>query len=104
SIREPRCITVGPYAMASSDVTMRAPRALLFLYMYTILGAGVAGVWTVLAPSSFVSALGIPAQDPFMFGVVGCVYAAFAVVAALGLRAPLVFAPVFLVQLAYKLL
>ncbi len=90
--------------MSTSDATERAPRALLFLYAYTIVGAGVTGAWTVLAPSSFASAFGIRAHDPFTLGIVGCVYAAFGVVAALGVRAPLVFAPIFLVQLGYKLL
>jgi hypothetical protein len=44
----------------------------------------------------------MPSQDPFILGTVGCVYAAFALIAALGLRAKAAFAPIFLVQLAYK--
>lgn len=79
-------------------------RALTLLYLYTIAGAGVMGVWIVLSPSTFLAAMGIPASDPYLLGVVGTVYAAFGICAALGLHAPSRFAPVFVLQLAYKTL
>jgi len=78
-----------------------APFALKLLYAYTIVGAGIAGLCVLAAPTSFAEAFGVP-SDPYTLGVVGAVSCAFALVAALGLRAPLAFAPVFLVQLAYK--
>ncbi len=74
------------------------------LYWYTILGAGAVGLWILLAPETFASAFGMPPQDPFILGVAGSTWLAFGVVAAIGLRSPLVFAPVFLVQLGYKVL
>jgi hypothetical protein len=39
-----------------------------------------------------------------MFGVVGSVALAFACIAGLGLRSPIKFAPILLVQLAYKVI
>jgi ABC-type Fe3+-siderophore transport system permease subunit len=72
------------------------------LYWYTILGAGGAGLWVLLAPATFAEALRMPSQDPFILGVGGGVWLASGVVAAVGLRAPLVFAPIFLIQLGYK--
>lgn len=72
------------------------------LCLYTIVGAGAFGVWILLAPASFTAAFGIAAVDPYVLGIVGAINAAFAVAAALGLRAPEQFAPVFLLQLVYK--
>lgn len=74
------------------------------LYWYTILGAGGAGLWLLISPGSFAAGLGMPHQDAFVLGVTGSVWLAFGLVAALGLRAPVAFAPIFLVQLAYKVL
>jgi hypothetical protein len=46
----------------------------------------------------------MPAQDPFILGVAGGAWLAFGIIAAVGLRSPLAFAPIFLVQLGYKVL
>src|SRR5512139_3981332 len=78
--------------------------ALRLLYVYTLAGAGGLGVWLLLSPASFAAAFGLPAPDVFMIGIVGAVYAAFALIAAIGLRDPEPFAPVFLLQLVYKTL
>jgi len=78
------------------------PLSLKVLYVYTIVGSGLMGVWMLLAPASFAAAFAMPAQDPFVFGVNGSFYAAMGIVAAIGLRSPLTFAPIFLVQLGYK--
>jgi len=43
-----------------------------------------------------------PDQDPVVYGVTGSVYLSFAVLSILGLRSPLKFAPVLLLQLCYK--
>jgi hypothetical protein len=48
--------------------------------------------------------MGFPAQDPVIFGVAGSVFCAFAVLSVLGLRSPLKFAPVLVLQLSYKLI
>ncbi len=80
------------------------PLSLKILYVYTIVGSGLFGLWMLLAPASVEAAFLMPAQDPFVVGFQGSSLAAFGVVAAIGLRAPMTFAPIFLVQLAYKVL
>jgi hypothetical protein len=78
------------------------PRLLMPLYLYTIVGAGFFGIWMLVAPATVAAAFGLGTFEPYLLGIVGAVNAAFAAIAALGLRAPLRFAPIFLVQLAYK--
>jgi len=75
---------------------------LRFLYAYTIAGAGVTGLVMILAPGFVPSLFGMPAQDPFIFGVAGSVWLAFGVLSILGLRSPVRFLPVLLMQLCYK--
>ena len=75
---------------------------LRFAYWYTILGAGIFGLVIIAAPGSFERIFGMPSQDPFVVGILGSVWLAFAALAALGLRAPLEFSPILLLQLAYK--
>jgi len=72
------------------------------MYIYTIVGAGGFGLGMVFAPELVKSLLGWPVEEPLVFGMVGSVYLAFAVLSVLGLRAPLKFAPVLLLQLCYK--
>ena len=72
------------------------------LYGYTVLGAGAVGLWILLAPATFVAAFGMAGPEPFILGVAGSVWVAFGGVAALGMRSPVAFAPIFLVQLGYK--
>jgi hypothetical protein len=43
--------------------TEHASRALGFLYVYTIVGAGLTGLWMIAAPASFAIAAGMPSQD-----------------------------------------
>lgn len=78
--------------------------ALKVLYVYTLVGAGVFGMWQLVAPASFASAFGLPEPDVYTIGIVGAVYASFALAAAFGLRDPTAVAPVFYLQLAYKTL
>lgn len=75
---------------------------LKFMYLYTVISAGLLGLGVVLAPDSIISMMGWPAQDPIIFGVFGSVYVAFGLVSILGLRSPLKFVPVLLLQLTYK--
>lgn len=73
------------------------------MYAYTILGAGAFGIGILLAPELTRSVMGFPAQDQVIsFGVTGSVYLAFALLSILGLRSPLTYAPVLLLQLGYK--
>jgi hypothetical protein len=75
---------------------------LKFMYIYTIITAGGAGLGIILAPSIMISLFRMPPQDPIMLGIGGSVFLAFALVSLLGLRSPLKFAPILLLELGYK--
>ena len=75
---------------------------LRFMYGYTIVGAGSLGLAIIFSRSLVESTLGFPREDPITFGINGSVYIAFAALSVLGLRSPLKFAPVLLLQLCYK--
>jgi hypothetical protein len=72
------------------------------MYIYTIVGAGGFGLGIIVIPNIMKSVFGWPSQDPIVFGVTGSVYLAFAILSILGLRSPLRFVPVLLLQLCYK--
>ncbi len=72
------------------------------MYIYTIVGAGGFGLGVIIMPDVMRSLFGWPSQDPIVYGVTGSVYLAFAILSILGLRSPLKFAPVLLLQLSYK--
>jgi len=75
---------------------------LKIMYIYTIIGAGGFGLGIIVIPGVMRSVFGWPGQDPIVFGVSGSVYLSFALLSILGLRAPLKFSPVLLLQLGYK--
>ena len=77
---------------------------LKFMYIYTIVVAGLFGLGIIVAPDVMVSVFGWPNQDPIMFGVTGSVYLSFALLSVLGLRSPLRISPVLLLQLSYKVI
>lgn len=77
---------------------------LKFMYLYTIIGAGLLGLGVVTAPDTMISMMGWPLQDPVIFGVFGSVYVAFGLISLFGLRSPLKFVPVLLFQLSYKII
>ena len=71
--------------------------------VYTIVGAGGFGLGIITMPDAIRTIFGWPGQDPIVLGVTGSVYLSFALLSILGLRSPLKFAPVLLLQLSYKL-
>ena len=75
---------------------------LKIMYIYTIIGAGGFGLGVIVIPGVIKSIFGWPSQDPIVFGVTGSVYVAFGLLSILGLRSPLKFVPVLLLQLCYK--
>lgn len=77
---------------------------LKFMYWYTIVGAGGFGLGMIVIPNAMKSGFGWPSQDPIVFGVTGSVYLSFALLSILGLRTPLKFVPVLLLQLSYKVI
>jgi hypothetical protein len=72
------------------------------MYVYTIIGAGGFGLGIIIMPEFVRSKFCLPSQDPIVFGVCGSVYLSFALLSILGLRSPLKFVPILLLQLSYK--
>jgi hypothetical protein len=72
------------------------------MYIFTIIHAGGSGLGIILCPSTMQSFFGWPSQDPIVFGICGSVWVAFGLLSILGLRSPLKFSPILLLQLTYK--
>ena len=72
------------------------------MYVYTIVGAGAFGLGMLTIPGVVKSLFGWQIAEPVFFGVVGSVYLAFGLLSILGLRSPVKFSPVLLLQLCYK--
>ena len=72
------------------------------MYIYTIVGAGFLGVGIIVMPEMIKTKFPWPVEEPTAFGIVGSVYVAFGLLSILGLRSPLKFVPVLLLQLFYK--
>jgi len=72
------------------------------MYIYTIVGAGGFGLGMIVAPNVMGSVFSWPSGDPIAIGVTGSVYLSFALLSILGVRSPLKFVPVLLLQLCYK--
>lgn len=62
------------------------------------------GSGIIVIPNFMRSIFSWPGQDPVVLGVTGSVYLSFGLLSILGLRAPLKFAPVLLLQLSYKVI
>jgi hypothetical protein len=75
---------------------------LMGMYILTIIHAGGSGLGIILIPSTIQSIFGWPSQDPIVFGICGSVWVAFGLLSILGLRSPLKFSPILLLQLTYK--
>ncbi len=75
---------------------------LKFMYIYTIVGAGGFGLSMIFVPEVVQSIFGFPMQDPVVLGITASAYAAFGLMSVLGLKSPLKFTPVLLLQLLYK--
>lgn len=75
---------------------------LRFVYALTIVVAGGFGLAMLLSPSTVDSLMGIPTDNPMIYGVAASVFLAFALLSILGLRSPLKFVPVLVMQLVYK--
>lgn len=56
----------------------------------------------IFIPGIVQTAFGFPDQDPVVFGIAASVYTAFGLLSILGLKSPLKFAPILLLQLCYK--
>jgi len=72
------------------------------MYILTIIHAGGSGLGMILMPSTIQSIFGWPSQDPIVFGICGSIWVACGLLSILGLRSPLKFSPLLLLQLTYK--
>jgi hypothetical protein len=77
---------------------------LKFMYIYTIVGAGGFGLAIIVVPDFIRSLFSMPGGDPITFGISGSFYLAAALVSILGLRDPLKFVPILVIELCYKLI
>jgi hypothetical protein len=73
------------------------------MYIYTIVVTGFLGVGIIIMPEMIKTKFPWPVEEPTAFGIIGSVYVAFALLSILGLRSPLKFVSVLLMQLFYKL-
>lgn len=62
----------------------------------------MSGLGMIVIPERMISWFGYPTQDAIVYGITGSVYLAFGILSILGLRSPLKFTPVLLLQLLYK--
>jgi hypothetical protein len=72
------------------------------MYMYTFIVSGGIGLGMILFPGTVRSVLRFPPQDPIMFGAGGSIFLALGLISLMGLRSPLKFAPILLLELVYK--
>jgi hypothetical protein len=72
------------------------------MYIYTIV-AGLFGLGMLLVPELIKSIYAWPVAEPIVFGIVGSVFLVEGILSIFGLRDPLKFSPVLLLQLCYKL-
>ena len=72
------------------------------MYIYTIILAGLFGLGIIIIPEKIKTSFTWPVEEPIAFGIVGSVYLAFGLLSIMGLRSPLKFVPVLLLQLFYK--
>lgn len=72
------------------------------MYGLTIVVAGTIGLLMILSPSTVNTLMSMPTDNPMIYGVAGSVFLTFAVLSILGLRSPLKFVPVLVMQLVYK--
>ncbi len=78
------------------------PGWLRIMYAYTIVGAGGIGLALLVAPTIAMPLLGFPAEEPIVTGVAYSMWVSFGILSVLGLRSPLKYVPVLLLQFGYK--
>ncbi|MHC1680278.1 MAG: hypothetical protein AB9860_03385 [Methanomassiliicoccales archaeon] len=86
----------------TSDEIVKKIRLMKVMYLLTIVIAGGIGLMILIAPDQVMDAMGFPEPEPIMVGIAASVYLAFGLLSVLGLKAPLKFCPVLLLQLTYK--
>ena len=77
---------------------------LKIMYIITIVLAGGIGLMMLIAPSLMMALFSHPAQDLYTYGVAAAVWTTFGLLAILGLRAPIKYMPMLLLQFIYKII
>jgi hypothetical protein len=72
------------------------------MYIYTIIASGLMGLGIIIVPEMIKSSFPWPVEEPVAFGIIGSIYVAYGLLSVLGLRSPLKFVPLLLLQLFYK--
>ena len=73
------------------------------MYIYTIV-VGILGLGMIFVPELIKSNFRWPVEEPIAFGIIGSIYLSFGLLSLLGLRSPLKFVPILLLQLCYKVI
>jgi hypothetical protein len=72
------------------------------MYIYTIISVGLLGLGMIIMPEKIKFLLGWPVEEPIAFGIIGSIYLSMGILSIFGLRSPLKFVLVLLLQLFYK--
>jgi len=72
------------------------------MYFYTLVVSAGVGLGMIFFPATIQSVFRFPPQEPVMLGLTGSLFLALGLVSILGLRAPLKFVPILLLELVYK--
>ncbi len=83
---------------------MSVEKKLKFMFGYTIIASFVFGVLMLVAPGLVITLQGWPSQDLLIFGIVASVFTAEGIISIRGIKKPLKFAPVLLLQMTYKVI
>jgi hypothetical protein len=73
------------------------------MYICTFVVSTCIGMAMISIPNTFKSVFQLPPQDTIILGLTGSLFLALGLVSILGVRSPLKFAPVLLLELVYKL-
>ena len=77
---------------------------LKIMYILTIVLAGGIGLMMLISPSFAMTLFSQPAQDLYLYGVAAAIWTTFGLLAILGLRDPIKYMPILLLQFIYKLI
>jgi len=77
---------------------------LKFMYWVTIFAVGVMGVFYLFFESIVMGSLKWTYRDPIMVNIYGAIQVAMGVLSVFGLKKPLRYIPVLMIQLIYKIL
>jgi hypothetical protein len=90
--------------MEENPVSDFKMKALKLQYWHTALVTIPLGLFIILFPKQATKAMKLKEQDQTVFGICGAVWLAFGLLATRGLREPLKWSPLLVLQFAYKVI